>query len=189
LTHEHTKSQRETDTAAVLRRYGSAMLAVQLFEHHLAHVWLWHQGGADAEVTERNIRRFLRRAIHVSHRASASELRRGLEGALDEQLLVEIGDAIAARNYLAHQFLRERLRSHPEPHFVAGSSEVLEDMRLAFTGLAITLEALMDLYAQSAAGDLDSLSEDMKAGLARAGWRIWRGDYADDPPRPRPPAA
>jgi hypothetical protein len=165
------------------------MLAVQLFEHHLAHVWLWHHGKLDAQMTERNARRLLRQANQESHRASASELRRGLEDVLAEPLLEEIGHAIACRNYLAHQFLRERLRSQPMPHFVGGSGDVLDEMRALFADLATRLETLMDLYATSVAEEVEDVPEELKLAWTRIGWRLWRGDYPDDPPRPHPPVA
>lgn len=163
------------------------MLAVQLFEHHLANIWLWHLHKGDAELTERNMRRMLRRAIHASHKASASELRRGLEDALEPELLEEIARAISWRNYLAHQFLRERLRSQPMSHFVAGSTEVLTDMQDWFTDLTLRLEGLMNLYAASVAAEVEQAPEELKAASIALGWRLWRGDYPDDPPRPHPP--
>ncbi len=181
--------ERDIDTAAVLQRYGSTMLVVQIFEHHLAHLWLWHHGKPDAKVSERSTRRLLRQAIHVSHRASASELRRGLEDVLAQPLLDEITHAIACRNHLAHQFLRERLRSQPMPHFVAGTGDVVEEMCALFTDLATRLETLMDLYATSVGEEVNELPEELKVAWTRIGWRLWRSDYPDDPPRPHPPAA
>lgn len=177
---------RDTDTAAVLEAYGAAMLAIQLFEHHLAHLWLWHNQGAQSRATARNMEKMLRRAVHVSHSASASELRRGLEGHLDDEFLDEVGRAISWRNYLAHRVLRERLRSQPMPHFVAGTLEELGELREWFFQLAARLEGLLEAHAASVAEEAAGVSEEVKAAFLEVGWRVWRGDHPDDPPRRHP---
>lgn len=126
----------ETLTRAVLGQYGAAMACVQSWEAQLAAlvgaVGLKPQTGPPVPL-EPTLNKIFRRAWHLLHRASASELRNSLRDqpgseSINEELLEEIGQLITWRDFLAHRYLRTRLYGTGEAQ--PSNEMVLELFRL-----------------------------------------------------------
>ena len=94
----------------VMAQYGAAMLQVQAFELQLASLVLTVR--ARDRPPSGNIKRQLERSLkgvtHLLERATASEMRRELEGRVSTEVLDEIDYLIPWRNRLAHRYLRQR---------------------------------------------------------------------------------
>lgn len=113
--------------AWIMSQYGAAMLQVQTFEATLANfvgvieadAKVRDPAGQQPASLERALRPVIKRSWHLLQRASASEMRRRVEGKIDEQLLTDISTMIGWRDFLAHRYLRVRLfpsgGSDPQP--------------------------------------------------------------------------
>jgi hypothetical protein len=94
-----------------LAQYGMAMQAAQLLEFKLAVLW----NLIETDLTprrpkniERAFRPIAKRVRHAFQRATASELRRNLEGKVDDELLGEVTRLIKIRDRLVHRYLHEQ---------------------------------------------------------------------------------
>ena len=92
--------------------YGETMLQVQSFELKLAAlVYSVETSSRDGgqRLTHRQLDRAIVTSWHLVHKASASELRRRLEGKIADALSREIETLISWRDFLAHRYLWARL--------------------------------------------------------------------------------
>lgn len=94
-----------------LAQYALAMQAAQLLEFKLAVLW----NVIETDLTPRQpknidkaFRPIAKRVRHSFQRATASELRKNLDGKLDIGLLEEVSRLIKIRDRLAHRYLQEQ---------------------------------------------------------------------------------
>jgi hypothetical protein len=130
----------------VLAQYGATMLAVQGFELLLAglvQVAEFDPARLDrpgpplpGKRLERTVRKSLKNTWHLVQVASASEMRRRLEGKVADELMTEITVLTKWRDFLAHRYLRTRL---------VGSSE---SAPVVDPGLAIELFELGKAFGE-----------------------------------------
>jgi hypothetical protein len=167
----------DSDTALVFSVYGLVMFTVQIFEAHLGRLWMWRQVGEHETTTTRNIKKGIARMIHATHRASASELLKGLDGQLEEQLFDELGRLIQWRDVLAHRYLRERYRpSGSGGRFATGTYQELLGLRDDFVASSLALEQLIDANEAELQDELASWSPEEIAAVENFGQRILRQD-------------
>lgn len=109
--------------ALVMGVYGSTMFHVQVWEFNLASLVntasFKTTTAASLAATARRDRQSWSRIVHLTQRATASEMRRLLENApanVEPAVLKEITDLISIRDRLAHRYLREELIS-PQDEF------------------------------------------------------------------------
>jgi hypothetical protein len=125
---------------AVLSQYGRVMLAVQLFETQLiGTAMLASVKDPHAPVRRTNLHRvvskFVKRAIHLSFKATASEARDSAMRILPADLMTEIDEAIKWRNRLAHRYLREKIIGSEDGEFAPGTYDELIQLTTSFDRL------------------------------------------------------
>jgi hypothetical protein len=140
-------------THALLAKYGEAMHAVQVYELNLATLTLTVRLASSAKLRKADEDMMVHQIRHLAQKASASEMRRVLDTALDPVLLEEITTLIGWRNFLAHRYLRTRfydkeLRVRATPEQI----DELEKLRAAFATGAEKVGAARDRIALATFG-------------------------------------
>lgn len=146
---------------AVMAQYGNTMLAVQSFEQALAGLVVVVEHAAEARAArdspgaprshksfERRLRRSAKRIAHLFHAASANELRKALDGKVDDELLEEITPLLEWRNFLAHSYLIARLapggsKLNPQQAHLDELAELATAFGAAARRINVAVQAIM----------------------------------------------
>ncbi len=91
-----------------LALYGLTVQEMQAFEAVLARVHYESvvRAHTDGALAPEELEKLAKDAVKTVQRASTGSLSRKLRGELDTDLLVEVGELVAWRNYLAQRYLR-----------------------------------------------------------------------------------
>lgn len=125
---------------AVLSQYGRLMLSIQLFEAQLIGAAMLGSvkdpfAPPRRVNVKRAIRKTLKRAIHLSFKATAAEARDGAAQVLPADLMEEVDRAIKWRNRLAHRYLREKIIGSESGEFAPGTYDELVKLTQSFDNL------------------------------------------------------
>jgi hypothetical protein len=170
---------------AVFSQYGRVMLAVQLFEAELSGAaMLGSVKDPFAPVrranVQRTIKRFLKRVIHLSFRATAAEARDSAAKVLSVDLMEEVDRAIKWRNRLAHRYLREKAAGSVNGEFAPGTYDELVKLAHSFDNLGKRLAEETERIRSSWPNDNPPPPQVAEA-LEEIAMRIAKGE---PPPKP-----
>jgi len=120
-----------------LTQYALAMQGAQFLEFKLAILW----NLIETDLTprrpkniEKAFRPIARRVRHAFQKASASELRKNLEGKVDNDLLEQVSELITVRDRLAHRYLRDQFVL-PAPVYGQRMYDEMEELIGAFNAV------------------------------------------------------
>lgn len=163
-----------------LAMYGITMDAAQFLEYKLAVLY----GVIEMKALSRRRRnpdktmeRAFKRVEHAFQKASASELRRLLEGKVDDGMLDKVAPLIKLRDRLAHRYLREQYMLSL-PLYGQRMYEELEAMNVAFRDAHDLVDAETAKLVTPGTGDDDELLP----GVEDLVQRLMYGDL--QPPEP-----
>jgi len=131
----------------VLGLYGAAMMQVQAFEAILATLVTVVEAKPAAGPTtlERALGKAMKKNWHLLQVASASEMKRRLEGRIPADLWTDIETMIKWRDFLAHRYLRTRVFAHggAKPRVEPWLVLELQELQLAYKELGDRVQRLM----------------------------------------------
>jgi hypothetical protein len=134
-----------------LAQYAMAMQQAQLLEFKLAVLW----NLIETDLTPRQprnigkaFRPIAKRVQHSFQRATASELRKNLEGKVDDELLEEVSRLITVRDRLAHRYLHEQYVL-PPPAFGQRMYEELQGITAGFNAVNALVDVETDRVAKA----------------------------------------
>lgn len=133
MTDEERVSEVRGPTEALFAKYGQTMHAVQVWELNLATLTFAVMLANSARLRNSDEDEMVKKIRHLSQRVTANEMRRLLEGTVDEQLLDEIASLVGWRNFLAHRYLRTRFYDASlQVRATDAQIDELERLRVAF---------------------------------------------------------
>lgn len=155
-------------------QYAMAMQGAQLLEFKLAVLW----NLIETDLTrrqEKNIgkafRPIAKRVRHSFQRATASELRKNLEGKVEDELLEQVSDLIKVRDRLAHRYLQEQYVL-PPPAFGHRMFTELQAIIEAFNAVNALVDEKTDRVAKAKLPD----GEDWLPGIEQLTRNLMYGD-------------
>jgi hypothetical protein len=171
---------------AVLSQYGRVMLSIQLFEVQLIGVAMLASAkdpfAPPRKINvKRAIKKSLKRAIHLSFKATAAEARDSAAEILPPDLMEEVDRAIKWRNRLAHRYLREKIIGSGDGGFAPGTYDELVKLTHSFDNLGKLLAKENERIGSSWPTDAPPPPQVAEV-LERAMMRILKGE----PPPRRP---
>lgn len=134
-----------------LAQYAMAMQGAQILEFKLAVLW----NLIETDLTPRQpknigkaFRPIAKRVRHSFQRATASELRKNLEGKVDDGLIEEVSRLIKVRDRLAHRYLQEQYVL-PPPALGQRMFTELQGIIDAFTAVNALVDEEIDRVAKA----------------------------------------